>query len=450
VDGPPGGFFLWGAPHIAAPNPPSQPPIVLITIDTTRRDAVAPYSDRWELTPHLARFAEHATVYMRAASTSPWTLPSHASMFTGWYPSRHRAGVTEQELAEHHATVAELLSEQGIPSVGLAGGFLCASRFGLAQGFSVYHDPEDFEVIGDRLADLAVEALDRFGSLHPFLFVNFFDPHFTYRAPDEFRRLTGADRLTSRVPDGSVLSGVLAGDGDAWRRANIDDIDFDAAALAAIDAEYKAEVAFMDHQIGRIFDALQRRGLYQQALIVVVADHGELLGEHRVIGHGGRLDPELVEVPLLVKFPHQQDAARVDDLVSVVDLFPTLLHWAGVPPPDTDGRMLPSPATPGDDDRRFVFAEEHAMGIHELFGRLKVAEQVFSVERRTTREVVWVDGRECFRGDDESWTRVDCDDSDPTALLRQHLSPPDLQAGPRTGGLDAEAAEKLRALGYLQ
>jgi arylsulfatase A-like enzyme len=450
VEGPRGGFYLWGAPHIEIDTEPDHPPIVLVTIDTTRRDAVPPWSAQPDLTPNLKRFAGEATVYTRAASTSPWTLPAHASMFTGWFPSRHRAGVTNQEVGAHHSTVAELLAEAGVPSVGIAGGFLCKSRFGLAQGFSIYHDPESFEVRGDQIADLAIGALDRFGALHPFIFANFFDPHFAYQAPDEYRRLTGADRLTAAIPKGSFWRDVLDGDGDAWRRANIEDIEFTGSVLAALDAEYRAEVAFMDNQIGRIFEALQSQGLYQKALIVIVADHGELLGEHRIIGHGGRLDPELVEVPLLVKYPHQSQSIRVDDLVSVVDIFPTLLHWAGVEALATDGHVLPTTAGTQSAARDFVFSEEHVMGIHELFGRMLVANRLFGVERRLARELVWDTGHQCFERAQSLWQPVPCEQSDAMSVVTQHLDPPDILAGQQVSGLDADEREKLRALGYIQ
>ena len=450
VEGPPNGLYLWGAPRVFGGAEPDHPTIVLVTLDTTRRDAVAPYSTDPELTPHLARLASHATVYTRAASTSPWTLPSHASMFTGWYPSRHLAGVTDQELAAHNTTVAELVSATGVMTAGFAGGVFCGSRFGLSQGFSIYHDPEDFEVRGDDLTDLVLHVLDRSAATHPFLFVNYFDPHFTFRAPDRFRRLTGADLLSDEIPDGSTWNAILEGDGTAWTQANIDDIEFPESALAAIEAEYRAEVAFMDQQIGRLFQALRHHGLYESSLIVVVSDHGELLGEHRVLGHGGRLDPELVEVPLIVKFPFQREPAAIDDLVSLVDVFPTLLHWLGISAPQTDGRLLPTPDRPMVPHRGFTFSEEHAMGIHELMGRLRIADNLYAIEHRDSREVVWVAGHECFQFSDGTWTTTQCPSGNPMEFIEEHLAPPHLLAGHKASGLDAAELEKLRALGYVQ
>jgi hypothetical protein len=450
VEGPREGLFLWGAPRLEPAAPPDRTPIVLVTLDTTRRDVVPPYSGDDALMPHLAAFARQATVYRRAAATSPWTLPSHASMLTGLYPSRHRAGVTDQELIASRITVAELLRRHGWLTAGFAGGMFCGSRFGLGQGFAIYHDPDGFEVAGDRLTDLAAAFLVESARLRPFLFVNYFDPHFPHRAPSRFRDAQEADRLAGAVPEGPIWRPILAGDGAAWTRAVIDDIPFPAEALAAVNAEYRAEVAFMDEQFGRLLGGLREHHLWDEALLIVVADHGELLGEHRVLGHGGRLDPELVEVPLIVKFPHQRKAATVDELVSIVDLFPTILEAAGVPVRPSDGLPLPTHDTRGPVRRELVFSEEHAMGIHKLFGRLLVADDLYGIERRAQREVVWVDGRDCFTLGSGVWTAGECVAASPMALIEGQLQPPRLLAGQQVPDLGDEEMERLKALGYAR
>jgi len=371
-------------------------------------------------------------------------------MLTGLYPSRHRAGVTDQELISSRLTAPELLRRHGWLTAGFAGGMFCGSRFGLSQGFAVYHDPDGFEVPGDRLTDLAVAFLADAAELRPFLFVNYFDPHFPYHAPSRFRSIQEADRLGRAVPEGPIWRPILGGDGAAWTRAVIDDIPFPAEALAALQAEYRAEVAFMDEQLGRLLDSLREHQLWDEALIIAVADHGELLGEHRVLGHGGRLDPELVEVPLIVKFPHQRRAATVDDLVSIVDLFPTVLETAGVAAPASDGLPLPTRSTRGSSRRDIAFSEEHAMGIHKLFGRLLVADDLYGIERRTQREVVWRDGHDCFTLAGSSWTAGDCGSASPMVLVEEQLHPPRLLAGQQVPDLGAEEMERLKGLGYAR
>jgi hypothetical protein len=243
---------------------------------------------------------------------------------------------------------------------------------------------------------------------------------------------------------------MLGGDGAAWTRAVIDDIPFPAEALAALNAEYRAEVAFMDEQLGRLLESLRGHGLWDEALLIVVADHGELIGEHRVLGHGGRLDPELVEVPLIVKFPQQRKAATVDELVSIVDLFPTVLEAAGLEPPSSDGIPLPVADRGHAHARAIVFSEEHAMGIHKLFGRLRVADDLYGIERRAQREIVWEDGRDCFALSEVGWTADGCASESSMALVQEQLQPPRLLAGQQVPDLGEEEMERLRALGYAR
>jgi arylsulfatase A-like enzyme len=226
-----------------------------------------------------------------------------------------------------------------------------------------------------------------------------------------------------------------------------EDLPFPAAALEALAAEYGAEVAFMDSELGRVLEALRRRELYDPALIVVVADHGELLGEQRLLGHGGRLDPELIEVPLIIKWPHQRQAKRVSDLVSVVDLYPTLLAAAGLAPGSVDGLALSPKAAPG---RELAFCEEHAMGIHQPIGRMRIADRVYGVEWRDRRELLWSGGRECFRRAAGGWAPADCPESSAMELVRAFLPPAGAAAGQAITDLDEEELERLRVLGYAQ
>jgi hypothetical protein len=451
VAGPTAGVFLWGAPRIEPGSRTGERhPIVLITLDTTRRDVVPPYGGSRDVMPHLAELADGATIYERAVTTAPWTLPSHASMLTGLYPSHHLAGVTLQELPARRTTVAELLREHGYLTAGFAGGFFCSSKFGLSQGFMVYHDPPDWEIRGDRLTDLVLELLDDSRHGLPFLFINYFDAHEPYQAPEAFRSLVLADRLSAGRGFPPPWDAIIAARPGAWVEAVTEDVPYPAEALRALRAEYRAEVAFVDHQLGRVLTALRRRGLYDAAMIVVVADHGELLGENHLIGHGGRLDPELIEVPLLIKFPGQHRQRRVSDLVSVVDLYPTMLAAAGIEVPASDGVPLGST---GDRDlvsRSLVFAEEHELGIHRPVGRLRLDAHVYSVEALWRRSVAWSTGEDCFERRGRRWRGLDCPtESSTMSLIAERLVPPELLEGGELVDLTDQDMERLEALGYV-
>ena len=307
VDGHQDGLFLWGAPQIKGPPRPEAPPVVIVTLDTTRRDALSPWGGPRAASPHLQAFTETATVFDNAWAVSPWTLPSHATVFTGLYPYRHGAGVFEDHLGGRFETLAEMLSGAGYFTAGFAGGAMSAAGFGVAQGFDLYLDPDGFQTRGDALMDSVEELLSTDPSGPLFLFVNFFDPHALYEAPPEFEQLFNVDDLARPIQELPVWRGLVQGNLEAWGRLIVGDGQATPEALAYLRASYLAEVAFMDSQIGRLLEALDERGLFDPALIVFVADHGELLGEGGLFSHCCRLDPELVLVPLMIKWPRQKE-----------------------------------------------------------------------------------------------------------------------------------------------
>jgi len=348
VDGDADGLFLFGAPRVTGRSAFSGPPplVVVLTLDTTRRDALGSYGSAAGATPRLDEFAASATVFENALSTAPWTLPAHASMFTGLYPSRHGAGVGEgRRLAvDGPPTAAEAYAAAGYLTAGFCGGHLVEHRFGVGRGFALYRDAEPATTPADRLTDrvlalLAERAAGDDGFEPTFLFVNYFDPHWPYRPPAEWGERFAEPRARQRVSAGPwrrATEGTVTG----WTEVNHGRADAGLEDLVWLRAAYHAEVAFMDAEVGRLFDALRQMGVWDEALVVVTADHGELLGEGGYFGHAYRLDPELVEVPLVVKWPGQRQGRRVERLVSGVDLFPTLLTALGSVPPPSDGVPL--------------------------------------------------------------------------------------------------------------
>jgi len=459
--GPEDGLFLWRAPRVesgsdrrAGARPPGPPPLVLITLDTTRRDALGVYGAPPGVTPVLDELARQATVYDRAYSTTSWTLPAHVSMFTGLYPSRHGAGVRRADLLEPEVTLAELLRDRGYFSAGFAGGTLCASRFGVGRGFQLYRDPDDFETRGDRLTDYALGFLDEHAGSPPFfLFVNYFDPHAPLQAPDELKERMGVpERLQAAA--GSPIWQRIAEGREGWNRVLDGEAPVDDGLRALARALYRAEVAFMDRQIGRLLDELRRRGLYDEALIAVVADHGELLGEDGLFGHAARLDPELVEVPLVVKWPRQKTPRRVASLVTVADLFPTLLEAAGIEPPASDGLSLPREGErdgSADAGRSFVWLEEHESLVHPLPPGLRIARHVYGIQGLRNRRVVWPQGQDCARREEHGWRPEPCRGEVEAVLgrIQRLLGPPDTERSDQGRGMSEEDREALEALGYL-
>jgi arylsulfatase A-like enzyme len=447
------GSFLWGSPQLRPLEAGVSPSVFFITLDTTRLDAVSPFSIDNELTPNLAAFVRQSSVFSNAWATAPWTLPSHASMFTGRYPSHHGAGVTSEVLAREWDTLAELFRDQGYMTAGFVGGHMSSSVFGLAQGFSEYHDPKGFEMPGDRVTDLALDYLEKNSESPHFVFINYFDPHGPYAAPPRYQEAAGVAEAGAHVDQSPVWGPLVRGEKGSWSAIRKDRVPQDAAGLAYLRSLYMAEIAFMDSQLGRLFDRLRATRVYDQALIVVVADHGEFLGEHGLTSHSYRLDPELTHVPLVIKRPGQVDGEVIHDLASHVDLYASVARLMGIDAPVADGLHLFSGKPSTLKDRDHVLMEEHASRIHPLLGPFRVADHLFGLQWRDRREVLF-DGRvECESHRDGTWLPVSCEASweERMQLLGERMrAAARLSADHAIGDLDQEEAEKLRALGYLE
>jgi arylsulfatase A-like enzyme len=300
--------------------------LLLVTLDTTRADHIGAYGAVGAKTPRLDALAARGLRFSQALTTVPLTTPAHASLLTGNYPPTH--GVRnngEQPLSQEQNTLAELLRERGYRTSAFVSAFVLDRRFGLDQGFQTYDDrveqtraANSFGGHNERRADATAEAaiawLEQTGKSEPFFaWVHFYDAHETYAPPKPW-----ADEFRGR--------------------------------------EYAGEIAFVDFQLGRLLDALERRGELERTLVAVVADHGESLGEHSETSHGRTIYDAAMLVPLVLCAPGlRQTAVVADDVVSIVDLTPTLLDALGLAVPSgLDGHSLLS--TPID-PRRGVYLE---------------------------------------------------------------------------------------------
>lgn len=307
--------------------------VLLVTLDTTRRDRIGCYGYARGRTPAIDSLAARGALFEDAVTSVPLTLPSHATLLTGVYPPRH--GIRDNgrhALAAEHATLAEILKANGYDTAAFIGCFVLDARFGLDQGFDAY----DFQVsssglrpkmpdFNERPASDVTDAAIRWLAGRPetskrppfFMWVHYFDPHQPYESP-------------------------LAGD----------------AAFAG--RPYDAEIAFVDAQIGRLLADIARRGLAERTLVVVAADHGEALGEHGEPTHGLFLYESTIRVPLILSCPTLfPGPCRVNDqVVGLADVFPTLLDLLGIAAPGSvDGRDLVGAAA---DPARAIYIETHS------------------------------------------------------------------------------------------
>lgn len=441
---------LWGGPYYL-PSRRRVPTVVLLTLDTTRRDALGAFGGPSGATPNLDRLAAGATVFTRASSTTSWTLPSHASIFTGLYPAEHGAGVSRDRIARSFETLAERLSRRYVTSA-FVGGALLRQRYGTGQGFGVYLVPPQWELPGRTLVDGAIDLLAAAEDLPLFLFVNLFDAHYPYLPPEDSPLAADLAAAIEKIPPGSPWRNLLGGEIAAWSRLIDGEIPHEAAGVAAMKLAYRAEVLEVDRLVGQLLDELERRGRLDGALVVVAADHGEFLGEKGFFSHSSRLEPELVDIPMIVKFPGQREAARVDAPVSLIDLFPTILEATGFRPPAGHGisltQVAPLAARPG------VQFEETEHWVHPLPKSMKVAVSIHGFDGELGRRIGWDAGEECHDGQLPWRNTVRCSEEVRAAheKMRQALEARVRRAARKAveaAELDEAERARLEALGYL-
>jgi arylsulfatase A-like enzyme/Tfp pilus assembly protein PilF len=283
--------------------------VLLITVDTTRADHLSCYGGTATQTPNMDRLAREGALLRNCATSSVMTLPSHCSIMTGLFPFVHgvrRNGV--DHLPPAADTLAEAFHSAGAATAAAVATYVLDERTGIAQGFDVYHgvprphgpaDASESERKGDKVCDDALALLRARAKDKFFLWVHFYDAHYPYESATH--------------PD--VIS----------------------------PAAYADEVAFLDRQIGRLLDGLRELQLEQDTLVVLVADHGEGLGDHQEVQHGYFLYSTCAHVPLLVRCPGViAPGAQLDALVRTVDVAPTITELAGLQPlsPSVSGVSL--------------------------------------------------------------------------------------------------------------
>jgi arylsulfatase A-like enzyme/Flp pilus assembly protein TadD len=307
--------------------PEHKPNLLIITMDTTRADALGVYGNPLPVSPFLDGLAARSVRMQRAYTVTPLTIPAHSSLFTGLLPPRH--GVRDNGdyfLGASAVTLAERLHDAGYVTMASVGAEVTSHHWGFSQGFDAFFDDMGVQDRQDRwrverkgatVVDDAVGWFEKYDKAKPFFaWVHLFDVHHPYEPPEPYR---------SKFP------------------------------------RYMGEVAYTDAQIERLVASLQRLQLEEDTWIFFMADHGEGLGAHGESLHGTLLYDETTHIPMIIHVPGRSDAAALSFPVSLVDITPTALAAAGVAIPDgLDGINLgpwladPSLAPPPD---RAVYVE---------------------------------------------------------------------------------------------
>lgn len=370
----------------------SSPNILFIVLDTQRRDRLSLYGHHVDTSPHLDNFAQDATVFERAIAPAQWTIPSHASMFTGVYPSTHQLTQAFQQLSGTHPTLAEILQVEDYHTVAFCNNpLLGVLNHGLQRGFEHFYNyagaspnrPVDatrsalrrylatqFRKVArqvtnlfasnDMLFSMAVnpmivpawtrmvnfkgntersvdDVIDYWQDYHQggadkpiFALLNLMGTHTPYFPPSNY-----IDHVAPGLRHDKSATKFIAGfNGDAADWLSPDDPPLEDWKRHTLDGYYDAEIASQDHHLGRLFDYLKASGTLDDTMVVIVADHGEGHGDHGYKGHSFVVYQELVHVPMIIRYPERFPAGKhVTTNVSTRRIFHTILDVTETEPP---------------------------------------------------------------------------------------------------------------------
>ena len=394
--------------------------MLLITLDTTRADRLGCYGNDDIRTPNIDGLAREGVLFEQAYSVQPVTLPSHTSMLTGQYPFTH--GVRDNSVYKVKAdtvTLAERLKHRGYLTVAFVSAYILDHRYGLDQGFDYYNDrfiapKQRGRLPVDRRASevslLATDWLelkkDDVAGQPFFMWLHYYDPHADYDPPEPYR---------SAYPN-----------------------------------PYDGEIAYTDDWLGFLFDNLRRRDLWDNTLVVLMADHGDSLGDHGEQTHGIFIYSATTHVPLLMRYPARvPKGRRISDRVSGVDLVPTILELLGMPSGDEmDGVSLVE-----------LITQQTPLKKRPVYSEVFIPRSFGWSELRGIREgpLFYIEAPipELYEAEAEWTIQPNLCERDPgsAAILKEALaSLTSTELDPRESGrieLDDTAAARLQALGYF-
>jgi choline-sulfatase len=404
---------------IAGAARPDQFNVIILTLDTTRSDRIGAYGDHTASTPNLDRLASEGVLFEQTIAPVPLTLPAHSTLFTGLLPPKH--GVRDNGgyvLDPKHRTLATMLKAEGFQTGAFVGAFVLDSKWGLNQGFDTYFDKFDVskyqqvslgsvarratEVVDNAMPWLEQHAGERF-----FAWLHFYDAHTPYDPPEPFR---------SRFAD---------------RR-------------------YAGEIAYVDHEIGRVLRWLDTNQLADRTIVVAIGDHGESLNEHGEGTHGLFVYDATMRVPFIVRAPYQSmKGRRVSSTVRTEDVLPTVLDLlTEATPAGVDGRSLAPLMTGAARDLNLdAYSESLYARNHFGWSELKALRSGRFKYINTTRPELYD-----LQKDPGEQKNI-FDEQRPIAermaveLARVAVEDAGASAGP--SAVDPETRERLAALGYI-
>ena len=372
-----------------------SPNVLLISIDTLRADHLSCYGYGSKTSPAIDQLAAEGILFRKTSSTASFTLPAHASMLTGLFPSAHGATYQNRDpsslvvrgMGRGYPTLGEILREKGYETAGFVSGPLLSHQFGFARGFDTYDDRYDrlqsararlfsrslmFRLLmtrglfssrdldsqrtADEVNPLVTGWLsDRPDPAKPFLlFVHYWDPHGPYAPPSPYNQRPDGTGITAEYDMDQLLTGQYT---------------LTPEALSDNLALYDGEIRYVDQHVGALLADLRRRGLYDNTLIILTSDHGESFGEHDHWEHSRVLYEDVLHVPFIMRLPSGRGAGTIvtDTIAQPTDILPSVLSLAGIPLPEgIQGRDLTGRLTGQTVDDTSDPIHHHALAFAEL------------------------------------------------------------------------------------
>jgi len=453
-----------------ATDPRGAPRVVVYLVDTLRRDRLGVYGYDKPTSPRLDALARDCAVFERAYAPAPWTLPSVVSLLTSQDPLAHGVFTRGQRADANTRSLAEALHGRGWRTAGFVTNPFAGRASGLDRGY------DRFEAVADQAVDAAsvAEWLDEARGTPAFAYVHSTEPHKPYKSPQRFRERLGdvskqrrqqlnrqvriLHHLTNWDFRRQQAKGETRNDAQQVRlRREL------AKGAAELSMFYDAEVAWADDNLGRLVDALHENGTWSSTLLVFISDHGEEIFEHGDVSHGQSLYAELVRVPMVICHPGGLGAGRrIDAVVSLLDVMPTVLAHAGLPTDGLAGHDL-TPLLRGVDGAGDARVTSVRVNRHKYSPATEAQRGAVNVAVTDGRwRGIWNvqgDTVELYDTDADPGEQRDRAGDDPEraaalgALARQWAAgrwPTDLQLeASKTEAMDEETIRRLRAIGYL-
>lgn len=341
--------------------------VLLISIDSLRADHVGCYGYERNTSPHIDGLAREGTVFLNPISTTSWTLPSHISLLTSLDISVHGVATDGFSLHPEIKTLPEILKKNEYATACFCTSPYMNPAFGFGRGFDLYHNT-DFEqpgfedtvlppaeqrdavhedITSPRIAELALDWIEKNSSRPFFLFLHMWDVHYDYIPPPPYDQLFDPD-----------YRGAI--DGKGYIHNDKINPEMDPRDLEHIIALYDGEIAYTDYHLGLIFKKLKELGIYDRTLIIVTADHGDEFFEHGDKGHRKTLYDEVIKIPLVIKLPAGKWGSRkINSQVGLIDIVPTVLDLLKLNRPEQiQGKSLLSLMNKDESEPpRFVLSE---------------------------------------------------------------------------------------------